>query len=173
MYYVNSADVSSFLLFLPHTCRISADRKRSSWVKGKFTLKKKKNRNQDVLFFSSDCNKQQLYADTLGCGGRWPSSLLAQQFISSGSVYILRPCGPMAKQTVNYCGCSTFPLINISANHGHSPLKRHKEATREASSEPFMLNTVYLLTHNLQQHHQCGILHNHILCLCSLSLQSL
>lgn len=71
MYYVNSADVSSFLLFLPHTCRISADRKRSSWVKGKFTLKKQKqNRNQDVLFFSSDCNKQQLYADTHGCGGR-------------------------------------------------------------------------------------------------------
>lgn len=51
MYYVNSADVSSFLLSLPYTCRISADRKRSSWVKGEFTLKKTKQESGCVVLF--------------------------------------------------------------------------------------------------------------------------
>lgn len=77
---------------------------------------------------------------SLAVGGTWPSSLLVGQFISNGSVYVLCSCGRLAKQAVNYCGCSTFSVINISANHGQSQL-RDKEADREASSGQFILNT--------------------------------
>lgn len=54
---------------------------------------------------------------------------------------------PFAKQAVNYCACSTFPVINTSANHGQSQV-RNTEAVkpdREASSVQFMLYTYSIL----------------------------
>lgn len=86
------------------------------------------------------------------------SSTFLQQLAptSRRTVYFQRLClhfallWPFAKQAVNYCGCSTFPVINISANHGQSQV-RNTEAVkpdREASSVQFLLYTysIYVLT---------------------------
>ena len=69
------------------------------------------------------------------------------QLSSLRTVYFQHPClhfvllWSLAKQAVNYFGCSTFPVVNISANHGPSQV-RNKEVVkpdREASSVQFIL----------------------------------
>lgn len=84
-YYVNSADISIFALSLPHTCRISADRQNKKKVRM-------------CGYFPLNVTSSTFLLRLAGDEGTWPSCLPAEQFIYSGSVYILRSCGLFAKQ---------------------------------------------------------------------------
>lgn len=90
-------------------------------------------------------------------------SPLAEQFTSSGSVYILHSCRRFAKQAVNYCGCSTFPVINISANHGQSRVRNTEAVKGGQFCSVFVIYLQYIRADLVRALH-CGVLHNKILC---------
>lgn len=109
-----------------------------------------------MLFFSSKCNKQHIPAAA--------RSLFSQNSLFPAALFTFCTLvAVFAKQAVNYCGCSTFPVINISASHGQSQVRNTEAVKGGQFCSVFVIYLQYIRTDLVRALH-CGILHNKILC---------
>lgn len=106
-----------------------------------FKKRKKKKKVRMCCSFPPTVTSSTFLQRLAGDEGTWPSCLLAEQFISSGSVYILHSCGsPQSRPLIT--GAAALPVLNISTNHGPRQV-RNEEAVKPDGGQFCRVYVIY------------------------------